>query len=89
MPRVLAISLAYLIIVATVVIAFYLLLPRLGNVEAQEIRLLQVGGMHFDRAVGFAHIREEGTHQGLDCDLVSLLRADIPGPFAAAVCNAR
>ena len=31
MPRVLAISLAYLIIVATVVIAFYILLPRLGN----------------------------------------------------------
>ena len=31
MPRVLAISLAYLIIVATVVIAGYLLLPRLGN----------------------------------------------------------
>jgi predicted PurR-regulated permease PerM len=31
MPRVAAISLAYLIIVATVVIAFYILLPRLGN----------------------------------------------------------
>ena len=31
MPRVLAISLAYLIIVSTVVIAFYILLPRLGN----------------------------------------------------------
>ena len=31
MPRVLAISLAYLIIVATVVVAFYILLPRLGN----------------------------------------------------------
>ena len=31
MPRVLAISLAYLIIVAAVVVAFYLLLPRLGN----------------------------------------------------------
>ena len=31
MPRVLAIALAYLIIVATAVIAGYLLLPRLGN----------------------------------------------------------
>ena len=31
MPRILAISLAYLIIVGAVVIAFYLLLPRLGN----------------------------------------------------------
>ena len=31
MPRVLAIALAYLIIVAAVVVAFYLLLPRLGN----------------------------------------------------------
>ena len=31
MPRVLAISLAYLIIVGAIVIAFYVLLPRLGN----------------------------------------------------------
>lgn len=31
MPRVLAISLAYLIIVAAIVVAFYVLLPRLGN----------------------------------------------------------
>ena len=31
MPRVLAISLAYLIIVGAIVVAFYVLLPRLGN----------------------------------------------------------
>lgn len=31
MPRVMAISLAYLIIVAAIVVAFYVLLPRLGN----------------------------------------------------------
>ena len=31
MPRILAISLAYLIIVGAIVIAFYVLLPRLGN----------------------------------------------------------
>lgn len=70
MPRVLAISLAYLIIVGAIIVAIYVLVPRLGNQFSEFAQ----------QAKGYWRSLGENTQQ-----LNEYLRLRMPGPIVNAI----